>query len=441
MSALIRISSMLALAALSLGAVRASADYDGASGYGGVTVVTQELDVSHDGYPSAEAAATDPTPVTTEASDPPNYVVIEVEEGSSNEVDGETVIVVQEPEPTAATEHAPPAPRTVIEVEQRPVCSNGIWVDGYWAYANGQYVWVNGHCVVERVNYVFVHPRWDFYANVWWFVPGYYRPCGVWVGFGYYRPWHWFPPHPYPYYRHHRGVPVHRGVARRPTSAHPARPARGVSRTRTPSVARTAPGRTPTVGRTAPARTPTVVGSTPTRTSSVARRAPTRAPSVVRTTPTRAPTVVRTSPTRAPSVVRSTPARGPSIVRSTPTRSPMVDRSAPTRAPSIVRSTPMRTSGVGRPSSSPSARSPSARRSGLGSGRFGGFSRPSSSPARTSPIRRPSTSPFRGSTGGGSFGRPSMSPSRGSFGRPGGFSRPTSGGFGGVRSVPTTRGR
>jgi hypothetical protein len=36
--------------------------------------------------------------------------------------------------------------------------------------------------------------------------------------------------------------------------------------------------------------------------------------------------------------------------------------------------------------------------------------------------------------------RPSMGPSRSSFGR-GGFSRPSSGGFGGNRAAPVTRGR
>jgi len=196
-------------------AVPAAADYEGPDGYG---TAGYEQDVSHDGYVREGEPSETPDPTT--------YVVIEAEEGQTEQVDGETVIVVQEPEPIAATEHAPP--QTVVVEQPVAQCPGAIWVDGYWYYSNGEYLWVDGHCVVERVNYVFVHPRWDFYANVWWFVPGYYRPWGVWVGFGYYRPWHWFPPHHHGFYHGHRGVPVHRGVPRRPTSVRAA-PARQVS--------------------------------------------------------------------------------------------------------------------------------------------------------------------------------------------------------------------
>ena len=132
----------------------------------------------------------------SETDDPATYVIIEAESGTTEQVGGETVIVVQEPDPIAATEAAPPPPRTVVEEQPIARCPEGIWVDGYWSYGDGQYLWVDGHCVVERVNYVFVQPRWDYYSSVWWFVPGYYRPFGVYVGFGYYRPWHWFPAAP-----------------------------------------------------------------------------------------------------------------------------------------------------------------------------------------------------------------------------------------------------
>ena len=210
---LTRFAALLAVSTVTAFAVTASADdYEGPDGYKD-TGVTYDVDVSHDGY-LREGQATE-----TEA--PTTYVVVESEEGTTEQVDGETVIVVQEPQPVAATRQAPPPPKVVVSGEQIPVCAGGIWVDGYWYYGNGEYLWVDGHCVVERVNYVFVHPRWDFYANVWWFVPGYYHPWGVYVGFGYFRPWFWYPPYFHSYYPAHRPAPVHRSVARRPTTAHP----------------------------------------------------------------------------------------------------------------------------------------------------------------------------------------------------------------------------
>ena len=81
----------------------AAGDYEGPDGYGATT--THELDVSHDGYPGDGEAG--------EAPDPTTYVVIEAEDGATERVDGETVIVVQEPEPLAATAEAPPPHQTV----------------------------------------------------------------------------------------------------------------------------------------------------------------------------------------------------------------------------------------------------------------------------------------------------------------------------------------
>lgn len=388
-------------------ALPAAAQYGPANGYGR-EATTHELDVSHDGY-----AREGQTSVT---ADPTTYVVIEAETGTTEQVDGETVIVVQEPQPVAATAEAPPVPKNVIIVEQPEVrCQGGIWVDGYWGYSNGDYVWVDGHCVVERTNYVFVHPRWDFYSNVWWFVPGYYRPCGVWVGFGYYRPWHWYPPHYGPYYRGHRPVPVHRGVPRRPTTVHPTRVSRAPSLPSRGVVARptTRPTRTTGVQRPLPPgyrRVDTV------------SRAPTvqRAPSVTRTaTVGRAPTVSRApSATRTATISRGSSA--PVLTRTVP-RSPSTSRSVITRPGSGA----ARTGAVRRPSSSGS--------------RDVRVARPSSGVSRASSVSRPSL----GASRGGGFKRPSMGPSRSSFGGfgGGGFKRPSSGGFGGNRAAPVTRGR
>ncbi len=430
---------MFALLVATVAAVSAQADYEGADGYG--TVPTYQLDVSHDGYVREGHVS--------ETDDPAAYVVIEAESGTTEQVDGETVIVVQEPEPIAATEAAPPPLPTVVVEQPVARCPEGIWVDGYWSYGDGQYLWVDGHCVVERVNYVFVQPRWDYYASVWWFVPGYYRPCGVYVGFGYFRPWHWYPPYHHPYYRRGHPAPVHRAVPRRPTTVRATSvsraPSRGVlgrpgyTSGRTSTVERrspTAPVRTSTVGRAdrMPTRTGTV-SRVPTRTSTV-----TRAPAVTRgPTGARTHTVAR-APTRAPTATRSGAiTRTPTITRTgTVTRPPSNHRSATVTRPPASRAS---TGTVGRASSAPSS-SGSVSRASAGSGRTSVVRRPSASPSRVgssrgSSVRRPSASPSRA----GGFGRPSFGASRSSFGRAGGFGRPSSGGFGGSRSVPTARGR
>lgn len=396
-------------------ALPAVADYEGPSGYG---TATQELDVSHDGYAREEE--------TSEKPDATTYVVIEAADGKTEEVDGETVIVVQEPEPIAATEEAPPAPKTPPVEQPAARCPGAIWVDGYWYYSNGEYLWVDGHCVVERVNYVFVHPRWDYYANVWWFVPGYYRPWGVWVGFGYWRPWHWYPPYFHPYYPTHRPVPVHRSVPRRPTTVQPT-PA---SRTPTRGVVRR-PGYvenpTSTVGRG---------GARPTRTSTVARpqRTGTRLDTVDRSRMRPAQTTVvgrpPSSTTRTGTVGRA--GNGPTLTRTVPrtrTGSPIVTqpRVPPRGTGSIYRSPSpsSRAPSVSRPSTAPSRTGPAPRPRGGGFRTGGASSRPSSAPSRSPGSGRPS------------YGRPS---SGGGF-RGGGFGRPSSGSFGGGRSVSPARGR
>lgn len=446
MTSLVRLTTLFGLAFATVAAAPAFADYEGPDGYGGST--TRQYDVSHDGYAHEGDSAADST----------TYVVIEAEDGQTEEIDGDTVIVVQEPEPVAATEHAPPAPPTVVVEQAVDVCPGGIWVDGYWAYGDGDYVWVDGHCVVERVNYVFVQPRWDFYSSVWWFVPGYYRPCGVYVGFGYYRPWHWYPPYYRSHYRSGHPVPVHRSVPRRPTTVR----ATSVSRTpnrgalsrpngRTAAVERrpaNSHGRTQTVDRVgrAPQRTGTVTRSparTPTRTATVRRTPPSRTATAARMRPssTRVGTVHRARPTpsrttvvhRPPTPATRTGALGRGA--GSPTLSSTVPRSrSGNSVVSRPRANPARTASVRRPASTPSSR-PSVSRPTSGSARSRSVSRPVASPSRSGSVRRPSF----GSSRGGSFGRPSFGGSRSGIGR--GPSRPSMGGFGGARSVPTARGR
>ena len=118
MPSLIRVSLLCTVAALVTAANGASADYEGGSGYGSPASDMEELEVSHDGYPSADPAPAGGATSSSVSADAPNYIVIEVDDGASQKVDGETVIVVQEPEPTAATEQAPPAPLAVVPVDQ-----------------------------------------------------------------------------------------------------------------------------------------------------------------------------------------------------------------------------------------------------------------------------------------------------------------------------------
>ena len=112
MTTLARLAALSAWIGATAFSVSATADYEGPSGYG-PDDGTYELEVSHDGYPSGDLPADVEVEVATED---PSYVVIEVDEGVTQEVEGETVIVVQEPEPVAATDVAPPAPGQVALV-------------------------------------------------------------------------------------------------------------------------------------------------------------------------------------------------------------------------------------------------------------------------------------------------------------------------------------
>lgn len=417
-----------------------SADYAGADGYGHPAQATVEG--NPDGYTYDTSA--------DETDDLTNYVIVETEDGETEEVDGQTVIVVQEPEPLAVTAEAPPAPKTVVVAPT--VCANGIWVDGYWGYAGGQYVWIDGHCVVERVGYVFVQPRWDFYSNVWWFVPGYYRPCGVYVGFGYYRPWQWYPPYYHPYYRTRYPVPVYRNAPYRATGVRAVPASR---RATVPTVAR--PGRVPTprIG-SSPTRTATVIRSptaSPIRTgtvrsvrsSSIRTSAVTRPPSrdsagramgvrpVARSSASagRAQPVIRTSPTRTAPAARPASSTRPSVTRTGPVTRSVNGRTPANTAPRVA--TPPRAV-VSQPRTSP-ARTGAAPRAATPSPRSRGWTARSGS-SRTGTVGRSSTAP---SSRGGMFGRSGSSrPSWGGASR--GFSGPSSRGFGGARSAPAARG-
>ncbi|MGB5809201.1 MAG: hypothetical protein WBG86_01650, partial [Polyangiales bacterium] len=312
--------------------------------------------------------------------DPGTYVVIDESEGTVEEIEGEQVIVVQEPEPAAASNLAPPDPQTVVVEQPAPPYDGAIWVDGYWAYEDGQYVWVEGHYVAPRQGYVFVHPRWDYYSDIYYFVPGYYRPCSVWVSFGYYRPFFFYGPYfasfyyrapfYYPryygprgghgrYYGHRgfrggarapyrgRGYPTRRPVARDvgrpgrvgspPLRGTPgARPvARGARPTPTVPRTRATQGRTRPASRIIPSPTRTVNRSPSPAPTAAVNRTPLR--------PARTNVVARTRPTgtRATPTTRPQPnvSRTRTVGRARPDspRTSVVSRPPRANTPTVVR--------------------------------------------------------------------------------------------------------
>jgi hypothetical protein len=105
MDSLVRLTALLVLSLAAATAVPAAADYDGPDGYG--TTIANQLDVSHDGYVrEGQSSGT---------YDPTTYVVIEAEDGTTEQVDGDTVIA------------SPLRPRSKHRRPRRPSWSNNPW--------------------------------------------------------------------------------------------------------------------------------------------------------------------------------------------------------------------------------------------------------------------------------------------------------------------------
>ena len=190
MDSLIRFISLFALGAAFAVTAPAAADQPGSNGYGGST--GYGFDVPHDGY--RREGQTSATPDAT------TYVVIEAEGGTTEVVDGETVIVVQEPEPLAATEQAPPAPKTVVVVQPEVQCPGAIWVDGYWAYK--QWRLPLGRRALRRrarANYDVRYSRAGIITQRVVVRAGLLSDRGVsmWAS-ATTGPWHWYPPYHHP---------------------------------------------------------------------------------------------------------------------------------------------------------------------------------------------------------------------------------------------------
>src|SRR4051812_47500987 len=69
---------------------------------------------------------------------------------------------------------APPAPRTeVIGVAPSP---GHVWIQGYWAYRHGRYVWVPGHYELRpRTTATWVPGHWNHTYRGWVWTAGHWE--------------------------------------------------------------------------------------------------------------------------------------------------------------------------------------------------------------------------------------------------------------------------
>lgn len=69
---------------------------------------------------------------------------------------------------------APPPPRH--EPMPPPPASDHVWIPGYWAFRNGQQMWVAGHWETPpHPGARWVSPRWDRQGDGYVFVQGYWQ--------------------------------------------------------------------------------------------------------------------------------------------------------------------------------------------------------------------------------------------------------------------------
>lgn len=75
------------------------------------------------------------------------------------------VVVVREP---------PPAPQAEV-VGVAPSASD-VWINGYWAYRHGRYVWVPGHWQTRpRAGAAWIAGHWDHTSEGWMWTPGHWE--------------------------------------------------------------------------------------------------------------------------------------------------------------------------------------------------------------------------------------------------------------------------
>ncbi|HUM28867.1 MAG TPA: hypothetical protein PKV10_01870 [Thermoanaerobaculia bacterium] len=65
-------------------------------------------------------------------------------------------------------------PPPKIKVEKTHPCAEGKdWVPGAWAWKNGQYVWLPGHCKKRpRAGTRWIPGKWEKCDSGWYWIPG-----------------------------------------------------------------------------------------------------------------------------------------------------------------------------------------------------------------------------------------------------------------------------
>jgi hypothetical protein len=96
-------------------------------------------------------------------------------------VNGQRLVVTQEPVPLATIAQAPPPPPVAVGDPPPSPYQGAIWVAGHWTFDTAGFSWVAGCYVAPRRGYVFVPPRWAFAEEQYFYFNGFYVPYGVFV--------------------------------------------------------------------------------------------------------------------------------------------------------------------------------------------------------------------------------------------------------------------
>ncbi|MGD8608180.1 MAG: hypothetical protein PVH21_12865 [Myxococcales bacterium] len=96
-------------------------------------------------------------------------------------VNGQRLVVTQEPLPLATVRQAPPPPVEAVGDPPPSPYRGAIWVDAHWAYESSGLSWIGGCYVAPKPGHVFVPPRWAFVEGQYFYFNGFYVPYGVFV--------------------------------------------------------------------------------------------------------------------------------------------------------------------------------------------------------------------------------------------------------------------